>query len=114
MEVSSGDLKAHRFDGLSEFISRRGRIHVIELILKHGWSISQLAAELYISPQAIYLWLAPKETHPCNRNLEKLLKLAAKIDQPGTAKILHEEVELFCSLLASRFGALPSKRSKSR
>jgi transcriptional regulator with XRE-family HTH domain len=105
-------LKAHRFDGLSEFVSRQGRVQVIRLILKNGWTISQLAAELNTSPQAIYLWLSHKETHPCNRNLEKLLKLASKIDRPGTARILNEEVELFSSL-ASRFGAPPSERPKS-
>jgi len=102
-------LKKQRFDGLSEFISRRGRVRVVELILGNGWSISQLAAELNISQQAIYLWLAPEKTHPRNSNLDKLLELAIKVDRLGTNKILYEEAALFWSLFMSRFEISPPR-----
>jgi len=84
---------------LAEFISRDGRVRIVELILGNGQTVQKLADELGVSRQTIYLWLDPHKTHPCNPNLGRLLDLAASVDEAGTIEILWNEATLFRSMV---------------
>jgi len=92
-----------RHDGLSEFVSRNGRIKLVKLVLSHGWSVPQLATELEVTRHAVYLWLKRNETHPCNANLDKLIDLAASVDRARTIEIIYGDVATFQTLLAEKF-----------
>jgi len=89
-------------DGLSEFVSRRGRVKLVRLLLRNGWSTSELARALGITRQAIYLWLKREETHPCNPNLAQLVDLALDADRTGAVRILRGELETFQKLLLKK------------
>jgi len=89
--------------GLSEFVSRNGRVKLIKLLLTNGWSVSGLAAALGITRQATHLWLKRGETHPCNSNLDKLIDLALAADRAGTAKIVRGELKAFRRQFEQRF-----------
>lgn len=90
-------------NGLSEFVSRRGRIRLVALILNRGWSVQQLAVDLGVTRQAIYIWLKRRETHPCNFNLDKLIDIALSADRLDTIEIIREEVTAFQSLFVEKF-----------
>jgi len=90
-----------RFNGISEFVSRRARIGLIQFMLDNGMTQTKLAAEIGVSQQAISKWLDKEETHPCNKNLDRLLKLAWKMDSNRTLKILRGELDTFAKLLSN-------------
>ena len=89
-------------DRLSEFVSRRGRVKLVRLLLHSGWSATELARALGITRQAIYLWLKPRETHPCNLNLDQLLDLALNANRVKAVEILRRELEIFQKLLSEK------------
>jgi len=89
----------HRFDGISEFVSRRGRVKLIKLLLDRGMTQTELAGEIGVSQPAVNKWLDPHETHPCNENLNCILKLAWEIDKDCMMEILRKELALFEKLL---------------
>jgi len=68
-------------------------------MLDNGMTQAKLAAEIGVSQQAISKWLDEEETHPCNKNLDRLLKLAWKTDSNRTLKILRGELDTFAKLL---------------
>lgn len=90
-----------RFDGLAEFVSRRARVRLLRLVLDDGMTQSEVAASVGVTQQAVNKWLNPKETHPCNKNLDRLLKLAWERDQDRVLRILQRELNSFSSLLSS-------------
>ena len=93
----------YRFDGLAEFVSRRGRVRLVEMLLGAGLSSGQIAIEVGVTPRSVRRWLNPLETHPCNENLDRLLELALRIDPNKTHEILLEELNLFAKLISDNF-----------
>ena len=82
-----------------EFVSRRARVELVELLCDNGWSIAGVAGAVGVSPQSVYKWLNPGETHPSNRNLRKLLKLALDADPNRTLYLLNTEAAEFQKLI---------------
>ena len=90
-----------RFDGLTEFVSRRARVKLLRLILDNGMAQCEVAARMGVTQQAVSKWLNPRETHPCNKNLDRLLKLAWGTNPDHTLRILKLELSSFTRLLSS-------------
>jgi transposase-like protein len=82
-----------------EFISRRARANLVELLCDNGWSIADVAGAVGVASQAVYKWLDPRGTHPSNRNLRKLLKLALDADSNRTLDLLRVEAAEFQQLI---------------
>ncbi|MEA1904515.1 MAG: helix-turn-helix transcriptional regulator [Candidatus Hadarchaeota archaeon] len=91
-----------RFDGLSEFVSRRARVRLLRLILDNGITQRELATEIGVTRQAVNKWLNPRETHPKNGNLDHILDLAHELDGERTSRILQNELLVFAQLLSER------------
>jgi len=91
-----------RFDGLAEFVSRRARVRLLRLVLDDGMTQGEVAARIGVTQQAVSKWLNPKETHPCNKNLDRLLKLTWETDRRRMLRTLRQELNSFSGLL-SRF-----------
>ena len=89
---------SYRFDGLAEFISRRARVKLVEMLRNAGLSAEQIAESIGVTARSVQRWLSPEDTHPRNSNLDKLLELALTVDRAKTIEILRQEVELFSSL----------------
>jgi len=53
--------------GLSEFVSRNGRVKLIKLLLTNGWSVSGLAAALGISVRLSTSGLSGKKRTPATQ-----------------------------------------------
>lgn len=98
----------YRFNGISEFISRRARIKLVRLLLDNGMTQAQLAEEVGVTQQAVSKWLDPKETHPRNENLNRLLVLGWAADSNSTLQILRDELTIFRRLLSKGFRARKS------
>lgn len=91
-----------RFDGLSEFVSRRARVKIVQLMLDNGMTQQELAAEIGVSQQAVNKWLNPRETHPKNLNLDRIIDLAHELEEEQTRKILQDELLVFARLLSEK------------
>lgn len=91
-----------RFDGLSEFVSRRARVKIVQLMLDNGMTQQELAAEIGVSQQAVNKWLNPRETHPKNRNLDRIIDLAYELEEEQTRRILQDELLIFARLLSEK------------
>ncbi len=91
---------SYRFDGLAEFISRRARVRLVEMLKHDGLSTEQIAAATGVTARSIRRWLNPKQTHPCNRNLDRLLELAWQIDREQAFDVLRDDLGLFAQLLS--------------
>jgi len=91
-----------RFDGLSEFVSRRARVRLLQLILDNGVAQRELAAKVGVTQQAVNKWLNPGETHPKNRNLDRIIDLAHELDAGRTSRILQDELLIFARLLSKK------------
>ncbi|MDI6642703.1 MAG: helix-turn-helix transcriptional regulator [Candidatus Hodarchaeaceae archaeon] len=91
----------YRFDGLAEFVSRRGRVMLLQLVLDSGMTQNEVAVYLSVTQQAVSKWLNPRETHPCNKNLRRLLKLAWEISPRGSLEVLKHEHDTFSELFRS-------------
>jgi hypothetical protein len=48
-----------------------------------------------VSARSIYRWLDPKQTHPCNQNLDKLLDLALEENPNNTFQLFTAEASDF-------------------
>ena len=94
---------AYRFDGLAEYVSRRGRVRLVEMLLDAGLSSGQIASEVKVTPRSVRRWLNPRETHPCNKNLDLLLELALRTDADRACEILLEDLTLFSRLVSDCF-----------
>jgi transcriptional regulator with XRE-family HTH domain len=94
---------SERFDGLSEFVSRCARVELIDLILKNGMTQGDLAAKVGVTQSAVSKWLNPRETHPCNKNLDRLIDLAYRVDRNRTLGILRGELLTFARFLSEKF-----------
>jgi len=90
----------YRFDGLAEFVSRRARVKLVELLIDAGFSSKHIASIIGITSRSVRRWLDPKETHPCNRNLDRLLELAWQTNSHQTFELLRDELGLFAELLS--------------
>lgn len=91
-----------RFDGLSEFVSRRARVRLLQLILDNGITRRELATEVGVTRQAVDKWLDPRETHPKNVNLDRIIDLARELDGERTSRILQDELLIFARILSER------------
>ncbi|MEM3519490.1 MAG: hypothetical protein QW179_02905 [Candidatus Hadarchaeales archaeon] len=79
-----------RHDGLTEYISRRARIHLLKIILASVGSVRGAASLLGVSPAAVSQWLSETGIHPSNQNLSKILHLAFHFDAKKTTHILKK------------------------
>ena len=89
---------SYRFDGLAEFISRRARVKLIEMLRNAGLSVQYIADNVCVTARSVQRWLDPEDTHPRNSNLDMLLELGLAVDRAKTLDIVRQEVELFSSL----------------
>jgi hypothetical protein len=89
---------SYRFDGLTEFISRRARVKLIEMLRNAGLSVEHIAENAGVTARSVQRWLDPEDTHPRNSNLDTLLELGLAVDRAKTLEILRQEVDLFSSL----------------
>lgn len=92
------DLKT-RFDGLSEFISRRGRMKILSGLLEEIGGPVEVAGRLDISRNAVYGWLKERKRHPSNKNALKMLKILNSENQGRLRNILIEELQIFQDLI---------------
>jgi predicted transcriptional regulator len=99
----SASLAGYRFDGLAEFVSRRGRVRLVEMLLGAGLSSGQIAIEVGVTPRSVRRWLNPRETHPCNENLDRLIELALRTYPNNVHELLLEELTLFAKLISDNF-----------
>jgi len=99
----SASLAGYRFDGLAEFVSRRGKVRLVEMLLGAGLSSGQIAIEVGVTPRSVRRWLNPRETHPCNENLDRLIELALRTDPNHVHELLREELTLFAKLISDNF-----------
>lgn len=90
----------YRFDGLAEFISRRARVKLVEMLVDAGFSTGQIATMISVTARSVRRWLDPMETHPCNENLDRLLELAWQTRPHQTFELLRDELGLFAELLS--------------
>lgn len=89
-----------RFDGISEFISRRGRTKLLETLLNEFGSYRRLARQLNVNRTTTYRWINKKRVHPSNEKTGKIIKIA-KTKTPDTVrKILLEEISKFIQLVS--------------
>ncbi|KXB04276.1 hypothetical protein AKJ48_03170 [candidate division MSBL1 archaeon SCGC-AAA261O19] len=96
-------MSEYRFDGLPEFISRRTRVRLLELINGKLGSLSVIAERLGVSRWAVCKWFDPSEAHPNNQNTRKIIELAIRLDRIGTREILLDEALEYLELVRSRF-----------
>lgn len=89
---------SYRLDGLAEFISRRTRVKLIEILRNAGLSVEHIAENAGVTARPVQRWLDPEDTHPRNSNIDTLLELALAVDRAKTLEILRQEVDLFSSL----------------
>ena len=89
---------SYRFDGLAEFISRRARVKLVEMLREAGLFTEHIAEVVGVAARSVQRWLKPEDTHPRNSNLDRLLEIALTVDREKTLEILRQEVELFSSL----------------
>ncbi|KXB04193.1 hypothetical protein AKJ47_00275 [candidate division MSBL1 archaeon SCGC-AAA261G05] len=93
------------FDGLAEYVSRRARVDLVQLVLENGMTQKELANRVGVTQQAVHKWLDPRETHPKNENLDCVINLAFELDRRETRGILHGELLSFASLSATRLNS---------
>jgi predicted transcriptional regulator len=91
--------KQYKFDGLAEFVSRRTRVKLVELLKEHGMSNYEIARAAGVTSRSVRYWLDPKKAHPSNKHLDRLIELSLEINRTHTFLILNQEVEDFRRLL---------------
>lgn len=97
------------FDGISEFISRRGRIRFLEMLVQEFGSRSKVSNALKISKSTLSGWLNDRSRHPSNSSMRRVLDIARKVNLKGARKILDDESNAFDREIAAfvRRGANP-------
>ncbi len=91
-----------RFDGLSEYISRRGRMKILDFLLKNSRAPVDIARELNVSRAAVHGWLKEEGRHPSNEHTLELLGLLEEEDGKELERILIGELEVFEELVFDR------------
>ncbi|KXB05525.1 hypothetical protein AKJ50_00710 [candidate division MSBL1 archaeon SCGC-AAA382A13] len=90
-----------KFDGLSEFVGRRGRMKLLDLLIQKKGSQLKVSEELEVSKSTISGWLNDKKRHPCNLNTKKILRKAFNMYPEETQSILYKELEIFSKSIIS-------------
>jgi transcriptional regulator with XRE-family HTH domain len=90
----------YRFDGLAEFVSYRARVKLVEMLLGKGLSIKEIAAMVGVTTRSVRRWLNRSETHPCNKNLDRMLCLAWQASPSLTFELLRDELCIFAALIS--------------
>lgn len=88
-----------RFDGLSEFISRRGRMELLEMLVRKKGSVSEVAEGLDITEPAVCGWRNKADRHPSNKNVQKMIELLAREDKKDAKEFLLGELQIFQDLI---------------
>ncbi|KXB01558.1 hypothetical protein AKJ41_01045 [candidate division MSBL1 archaeon SCGC-AAA259O05] len=98
-----------RFDGLSEFLSRRGRTRILERLLEELGTYQSVARKLDVNRATVHRWATEKRVHPSNRSTDELLNLLEEVDPGSLRTILVEEANTFLEILWGRIGNLNSE-----
>lgn len=93
-----GTYISERHDGLCEYVSRRVRSDLVNLLVEEFESKSGLSEILGVSHAAVIDWLNPDGSHPSNRNLERIINLALESDVGETLDKLREDLMYHRSL----------------
>ncbi|KXB05280.1 hypothetical protein AKJ49_01135 [candidate division MSBL1 archaeon SCGC-AAA382A03] len=88
-----------RFDGLSEFISRKGRMKIIRTLLEEFKTQKEIAKRLNITKNAVNGWLNKKDKHPNNKHVKEMLEILKNKNEEKLNNILFEELQIFQKLL---------------
>lgn len=88
-----------RFDGISEFISRRGRMRVLNELLEEIENPAEVARRLDITRNAVYGWINEKRRHPSNEHALEMLKVLNSENERKFKEILVEELQIFQRLV---------------
>lgn len=91
--------KRYKFDGLAEFVSRRARVKLVELLKEHGMPNYEIARAVGVTSRSVRYWLDPTKAHPSNEHLNRLIELSLDINRTHAFLILNQEVEDFRRLL---------------
>lgn len=91
-----------RFDGLSEFLSRRGRTRILECLLEELGSYRSVALELDVNRATVQKWATRERIHPSNESTDKLLYLLGELDPEALKKILVEEASTYLEIIRKR------------
>lgn len=94
------------FDGLSEFVSRKGRLALLDIIVTEAGSPSKAAALLEVDRSTVCGWLNDRKRHPNNENTSKILKRAQELNKEHVGAILLQEVETFLRLVNQELNKL--------
>lgn len=86
-------------DDICEFISRRGRVELLRIVVCHVGSVSRAAKVLGVSMRTVYRWLDPEDMHPSNESLGRILKTAMKLSSSETADVIRRELTLFSTFV---------------
>ncbi|KXB01448.1 hypothetical protein AKJ41_01515 [candidate division MSBL1 archaeon SCGC-AAA259O05] len=97
----SGVRTQTEFDGISEFVSRRGRIKFLEMLVQKLGSRSEVSETLQISKSTLSGWLNERNRHPSNSSFERVLELGWKVNPKETIEILNEELDTFDKAIAT-------------
>lgn len=87
--------------GISEFISRRGRMRFLEMLIQELGSKSEVAKRLKISKSTLSGWLNEVGRHPSNSSMERVLTLAWKMNPESSQGILDNELNAFEEAIGS-------------
>lgn len=92
-----------RFDGLSEFISRQGRMKILALLLEKSESAAEIARKLDVARTAVYGWQNKRERHPNNEHTREMLRILSRTNKNEVKEILLGELRTFEELISSHF-----------
>lgn len=90
-----------KFDGFSEFISRRGRMKLLEMLIGELGSRSEVSKVLQISKSTLSGWMNERSRHPSNSSMDRVFDVAWKINPEKTQNILNEELKAFRNAINS-------------
>lgn len=84
---------------MSEFISRRGRMRILSILLEEIGSPAGVAKRLDLTKNAVYGWMNEKERHPSNENAREMVKILKDENEEKLREILIEELQIFQKLI---------------
>lgn len=88
-----------KFDGLSEFIIRRGRMKILKTLLEKEKSVAEAARKLNVTRTAVYGWKNEKKRHPSNEHTREMLEILAQENKNKIREILLKELQNFQQLI---------------